>query len=248
MTDLDFTRLQVLDAKPRVSGGRIGMIVALRDGPIVDFAGNPFGPQPARIVASLTAEALAMAFDARLPILLVFEDDDPTRPVVIDIVIDHPAGVRSDASLPRRLVTEVTEQQPDSPSPNVTIQMATIVGVEDDAVLVRVGTRTAVRAKTAMALRNLRDPVLLLSLPSGAEVIIGQLHASVPLEPTGVVDGEVRLRGSRVIIQADEELVLEAGACRVQLDARGKAVTTADQIVSRARGANKVQGGSVQLN
>jgi hypothetical protein len=59
---------------------------------------------------------------------------------------------------------------------------------------------------------------------------------------------EVVLSGSRVKIEADVELILQAGACRITLDGRGKAVTTADQIVSRARGANKVQGGSVQLN
>ena len=34
----------------------------------------------------------------------------------------------------------------------------------------------------------------------------------------------------------------------IALDARGKAVTTAESIVSRARGTNKVQGGSVHLN
>jgi hypothetical protein len=51
-----------------------------------------------------------------------------------------------------------------------------------------------------------------------------------------------------VVIEADVELVLKAGPCSLHFDARGKAVTTADQIVSRARDTNKVQGGSVQLN
>jgi hypothetical protein len=106
----------------------------------------------------------------------------------------------------------------------------------------------ALAAKTTTALRNLKDPVVVLRFDDGSAVIVGQVHPCVPVEPAGADGVDVVLKGSRVRIEADVELILTAGGCRVQLDARGKAVTTADQIVSRARGANKVQGGTVQLN
>ena len=98
MEKLDTSPFQVLEAKPRVSGCRIGRVVALQHGPIVDFSGNPFGPQPARVVSSLSRGALSTALDANLPVLLVFEKDDPSQPVIVDIVIDHPLGVSSSRS------------------------------------------------------------------------------------------------------------------------------------------------------
>src|SRR5262245_40990995 len=102
MTNSDMTPLHVVEVKPRLSGNRIGSVVAMRQGPIVDFAGNPFCPQPARVVSSLTAHTLAVAYDANLPVLLVFENEDPARPVIVDIVIDHPDGISSQESLPSR--------------------------------------------------------------------------------------------------------------------------------------------------
>jgi hypothetical protein len=97
-------------------------------------------------------------------------------------------------------------------------------------------------------LRNLKDAVLLEFLPGGEPVIVGQFFVGVPIEEAGVEGGEVVLKGRSVRIEAETEVILTAGGTQIHLDARGKAVTTADQVVSRARGANKVQGGSVQLN
>jgi hypothetical protein len=101
-------------------------------------------------------------------------------------------------------------------------------------------------ARTTVPLHNLKDEVLVIVLADGQHVVIGQVLSAVPVRTDGEAD--LVLRGERVRIEAGVELVLAAGACRLQLDARGKAVTTADQIVSRARGANKLQGGTVQLN
>ena len=114
----------------------------------------------------------------------------------------------------------------------------------------RIGDATAspLAAKTAIPLRNLKDVVVLLSFADGSSIILGQLYPTVTVEPEGGAGADVLLKGNTVRIEADVELILTAGACRVELDARGKAVTTADHIVSRARGTNKVQGGSVRLN
>jgi hypothetical protein len=85
-------------------------------------------------------------------------------------------------------------------------------------------------------------------LPGGEPVIVGQFFAGVPIEETGAEGADLVLKGRSVRIEAEAEVILTAGETQIHLDARGKAVTTSDQIVSRARGANKVQGGCVQLN
>jgi len=243
-------QFQVLQAKPRLSGSRIGAIVALEHGPIVDFPGNPFGPQRARIAASVTGEALSAACANDLPVLLVFESDDPSRPVIVDIVIEYPGdGPSSETPIAGRDDGRVGgNAQPELGGAQT--GLARILAVQNDVVMVEdmahVGQPVA--ARTAVTLRNLKDPVVLLRFADGAAVIVGQVYPFIPMEPAGGDGADVLLKGNRVRIEADVELVLAVGACRVQLDARGKAVTTADQIVSRARGCNKVQGGTVQLN
>ena len=251
MKTLDMAQMQVLQAKPRVSGSRIGAIVAMHRGPIVDFSDNPFGPQPAKVVSSLAAEVLASASAGNLPVLLVFEDDDPTRPVIVDVVIDHPLSTPSDRPLPPRHEPHAAPSfDLEGAVPIIDVRIAAIAGVKDDAVLVEndddIGS--PIVARTAITLRNLKDPVVLIRFTDGSAVIVGQVYPKVSIESAGGEGADVVLKGARVTIEADVELILTAGACRVQLDARGKVLTTADQIVSRARGANKIQGGSVQLN
>ncbi len=249
MKALDTMLLEVLEAAPRVAGARIGAIVGLRGGPIVDFPGNPLGPQPARVVAALTADTLAAAVDARLPVLLVFEDDDPGRPVIVDVVIDHPLRPEtSDAWTSTSMAPAMLVAAPvgiaSAPS-----RLASIVRVEEAGVIVRVDDDgTCLEAKTAVRLRNLKDPVVIVHLHDGSTIIVGQLYDGVQIEAGGGRGADVVLRGRTIRIEAEVELVLASGACSLHLDARGKVLTRADQIVSRARGANKVQGGSVHLN
>jgi hypothetical protein len=243
--------MQVLQAKPRVAGSRIGTIVSLQRRPVVDFSGNPLAPQQARVVASLSAETLAMAHGAHLPVLLVFEDDDPSRPVIVDVVIDELSRLPTRGALYSPPAEQPrTDRHTAAAAAATAINLTTIVGIDPDGVLVRgeAPGGKPVRARTAVALRNLKDPVLILGLPDGTAVIVGQVYDTVPLETRASADAEVSLRGSRVRIEADLELILKAGGCEIRMDALGKMVTTADTLVSRARGANKVQGGTVQLN
>jgi hypothetical protein len=245
-------QFHVLQAKPRMSGSRVGTIVAIEPRAVVDFRGNPFGPQRARIAASLTAEMISTACAANLPVLLVFEDDDPARPVIVDVVVDQPLdGTDRRLAIPNDEHRDLERTVAGGDAEVCSAGLARIVGIEAEVVMVeRVDDATALPfgAKTAITLRNLKDPVVLLDLADGSSVIVGQVRPAVTVEPEGGSGAEVLLKGSTVRIEADIELILTAGACRVELDARGKAITTADHIVSRARGANKVQGGSVQLN
>jgi hypothetical protein len=251
MNSSELDPLRVLQARPRIDGSRVGTIVRLQRRPMVDFSGNPLGPQPARVVSSLSADTLAMAYGARLPVLLVFEEDDPSRPVIVDVVMEELSQVPdADAVLATAVDRAVSPGASADGWPTLVAYATTIVGVEANAVLVhsQVVGEGPVKAATAIVLRNLKDPVVVVMLSSGSAVVVGQIYSSVPVEPAGGDGADVSLRAARVTIEADSELILRAGGCEIRLDARGKAATTADTIVSRARGTNKVQGGSVHLN
>jgi hypothetical protein len=248
MKALSEAQFQVLTAKPRVSGNRIATILSMQEGPVVDFPGNPLGPHRARVLASIRSEMLQEACDARLPVLVAFEQDDPARPIIIDVVVDHPASPIVADPADASVAPDRDAKQYLASSRLVHSRLAHIVGIENDLVTVDGGGREATLARTAIPLRNLQDPVVLLSFEDGSSVIVGQVFSFVPVEGEGGEGADVLLKGTRVLIEADEALVLKAGSSELTLDARGKVVTTGDQIVSRARGANKVQGGSVQLN
>ena len=54
--------------------------------------------------------------------------------------------------------------------------------------------------------------------------------------------------GKRVVFRADEEVVLECGKSRITLTRAGKVIIEGEYISSNSRGANKIKGGSIQLN
>jgi hypothetical protein len=235
-------------ARPQVSGVRVGRIVAVEtDGRVlVDYPGNPFGPLVARVTASVKPAAIQRALDRGSEVLLAFGGKDEDGPILFDVVrAPSRPSPRSEPPAP----IGPTEVPPSAVSAGAA-RLGQIVAVQDDAVLVDFNGNPAgpLPARTTVPLRNLKDAVLLQFLPDGSPVIAGQLFAGVPVEATGVPEADVVLKGKRVRIEAETEIVLTAGETRIHLDSRGKAVTTADQVVSRARGANKVQGGSVQLN
>ena len=243
--------LKVLEVRPRIIGARIGTVVALVEStPLVEFPGNPFGAHSARRLSGISLEQLAICYREHRPILLMFEDSDPRLPIIIDAVVG-PHSVAESAEAPPASQDLASRAVPSTPTSGTGpgARLARIVGTDGDSVLVDFDGNLAGprRAGCGVVLRNLKDPVVLLALENDW-VIVAQLHDGIPLAPEGGEDADVVLKGARVRIEADVELVLKSGSCLVRLDARGKAFTLADQIVSCARGANKVQGGSVQLN
>src|SRR5215468_10952920 len=153
-------QFQVLQARPRLSGSRVGSIVAIEPGPIVDFPGNPLGPQRAKLVASLTAETISVACSANLPVLLVFESDDPSRPVIIDVIVEHavaplPQGPLSHDGLHRQDIggTQRIEQA------GAVATLARILGICDGVVMVEdiAHAGPPLAARSATILRNLKD-------------------------------------------------------------------------------------------
>lgn len=65
----------------------------------------------------------------------------------------------------------------------------------------------------------------------------------------GLLDAPPAAALPRVLrLQGQDEVVLECGKARVALRADGQVTILGGQIVSRASGANKIKGGSVQIN
>lgn len=59
---------------------------------------------------------------------------------------------------------------------------------------------------------------------------------------------EIDADGERLLVGAQRQLVLRCGAASITLERSGKVSIRGTQIVSEAEGANRVCGGSVQLN
>jgi hypothetical protein len=67
---------------------KVGWIVACGgdDGLLVDFDGNTAGPLAARTTVALEPTTLEADASLRVGVVMVFEDDDATRPIVIGLL------------------------------------------------------------------------------------------------------------------------------------------------------------------
>lgn len=78
-----------------IEGVRVGQIVRIdRDGRIlVDYPQNSMGAIPARFTRAMDIESLVSAKDEGLQVLLVFEDNRPDRPIIIDVLSSLMDGI-----------------------------------------------------------------------------------------------------------------------------------------------------------
>jgi hypothetical protein len=81
--------IQPIDIQKRISGARVGTIVNISDDGhvLVEFSGNRFGPRKARMTAAVR-DKIQSADDAGQSVLLVFENDDPGLPIIVDVLCD----------------------------------------------------------------------------------------------------------------------------------------------------------------
>ena len=80
-------------------------------------------------------------------------------------------------------------------------------------------------------------------------IVIGVLRTdrtTAPSELFGKVD--ISADGERMIVSARRELVLRCGKASITLKHDGTVQIVGEKLLSRAKGANRVQGGSVHLN
>ena len=83
-----FSTVPVKSNDKSIEGVRVGKIVRIDgDGRIlVDYPQNSMGAIPARFTRAMDIESLVSAKDQGLQVLLVFEDNRPDRPIIIDVL------------------------------------------------------------------------------------------------------------------------------------------------------------------
>lgn len=141
-------------ASPALPAVCVGHVVGLDErGVLVDFAGNPGGPTPARLLAALDAVTLAAAAASRRAAALMFERGDPALPLLVGLV-----------------------------------------------------------------------------------------------EATPVPGREATIDGKRIVLTGEEEIELRCGDASISLKKNGKLVIKGAYVETRARGTNRIKGGSVQIN
>jgi hypothetical protein len=133
--------------------------------PLVQWPGGPTTPLLARSVLALDAEQVNEAVSTRCPVVLLFEDGDPSLPLLVGLV---------------RSSTPLLDQ----------------VLARSDA-------------------------------PAAAEV---------------------RIDGRRRVLEAEDEIVLRCGEASITLRRNGRVVIRGAQVETRARGTNRIKGGSVKIN
>jgi Domain of unknown function (DUF6484) len=70
----------------RVDGARVGRLVRFERGKVWVALDDAPGAVPARAAAGLDDAALAEAAGERREVVLLFEDGDPSRPIVLDVL------------------------------------------------------------------------------------------------------------------------------------------------------------------
>lgn len=247
--------MRVLHARPRISGLRVGTVLEVRENGevLVDFADNPHPPARARIAGALSAERVRAAAGHSAAVVLAFEADDPRMPIVLDTVretVDAASEGERASAEPARPEGPRWEAPPSSHTATTVTCLARIVRVVEGLLEVEVEGEPgrSHQAACAVTLQNLEDPVVLLQLADRRWIVVGQVQRAPRLEPGDSPNADLFLRGRSVHLEAAHEIILVAGSSRLHLDARGRTTLSGDQVVSRASGVNRVQGGSVQLN
>lgn len=160
--------IQAIEIEEKISGTRIGSITDIdKNGLIlIDFPGNTLGPLPARFVESIKQKLLKHGVPINDKILIIFENNDPGLPIIIDAICD------------------TLDDQ-----------------AESDAV--------------AFQVQETED---------------------------------VTIDGRRVTFDAKEQIELRCGKSSIILTRAGKVLIRGAYLLSRSTGANRIKGGSVQLN
>ncbi|MEW6290752.1 MAG: DUF6484 domain-containing protein [Thermodesulfobacteriota bacterium] len=87
MRRMNAENIHHVDFARQIEGVRTGRVTAIEDGrPLVDYTGNTLGPLAARFAGSLDTEVLRRAVEDGREVLLAFEKNDPTCPVILDIL------------------------------------------------------------------------------------------------------------------------------------------------------------------
>jgi uncharacterized protein DUF6484 len=78
--------VQNVDVSRRIEGVRVGKVIGVEPNSevLVDFPGNEHGPLTARFANALKLEILQKAASSYRDVLLIFENNDPQLPIILD--------------------------------------------------------------------------------------------------------------------------------------------------------------------
>lgn len=91
---------------------------------------------------------------------------------------------------------------------------------------------------------DLRRPIIVDTMYSLIDEITD--HTTVVLENADPQDAVID--GKRIVIEAQEDIVLRCGKASITLTKTGKVLIKGEHLLSRSSGSNKIKGGSIQLN
>ncbi len=77
-----------LNISQKIEGVRVGQVIDIDESGkiLVNYPENTRGPVPARFTRSVDIESLKLAEKDSLQVLLVFENNDPELPIIIDLL------------------------------------------------------------------------------------------------------------------------------------------------------------------
>lgn len=81
--------------------------------------------------------------------------------------------------------------------------------------------------------------------PGRPPILLGLLH---PMGADPAAQLEARIDGRRVELEAQDEVVLRCGEASITLRRNGRIVISGIQVETKARGLNRIKGGSVAIN
>jgi len=130
---------QIPGAGEREPGPRVGWLAGWRGGedgaPLVDFAGNDRGTLPARSTVPLDRASADVAAEQRQGVVLLFEEGDPARPLIMGLLQEASATPLLDLVLQ----ADGEEEAQETPAREVQVDGRRVVLQGDDEVVLRCG-------------------------------------------------------------------------------------------------------------
>jgi hypothetical protein len=156
------------------------------------------------------------------------------------------------------LDAEIGDRPSSESQSNPAVVVGTLVGFTDNGATPLVTyrgqpTAAALAARTTVdvhAAHIARDVVLMFESGDPASPIITGIIRGSSDRTLSALPGrvEVDADGERLVVSANQGLVLRCGKASITLSADGRIVVRGTHVVSHSSGVNRIKGGSVQVN
>jgi hypothetical protein len=173
------------------------------------------------------------------------------------MILEPPAVTRRGRSRNSRAVPQSRTPAPTAEIAGVMV--GTFAGFNPAGVpLVKFLADSAMEPATARSIVPLkstdagRELVLMFEAgDSRLPIVMGFVMPSAPgavevAEPVPAIDA--RVDGQRVVLEAEQEIVLQCGKASITLTRAGKVLIRGAYVLTRSSGANRIKGASVQIN